>query len=223
MVQDGLLQSRAFSLLNKVLDALYPPACVICDTGGFWCCEACIRLIRFSSPEHFFEGIDRFYCIGSYADPVLRKILHAYKYQTGLCLESSLQNLVERWFIQSAPLLPDISVIVPVPTDRARIDKRGFDHALHLANIVQKTLLGTSVQPLLERTRPTYANNELDSDELRKGNLFNAIKITQPSPEAVLLVDDIATSGSTLIESAKVLREGGAKRVYALVIAARQY
>lgn len=222
MVSDGLLQNRAFSLLNKALDALYPPACVICDTGGFWCCEACIKLIRFSSQEHSFEGIDRFYCIGSYADPVLRKILHAYKYQTGICLEPTLKNLVERWFIQSTPLLPDVSVIIPVPTDRARIDKRGFDHALHLANIVHNILPGTLVQSLLERTRSTYANNELGSDELRKGNLFNAIKITQPSPETVLLVDDIATSGSTLIESAKALRNGGAKNVYALVITARQ-
>ena len=82
--------------------------------------------------------------------------------------------------------------------------------------------LNLPVLPALEKIRHNQTQSDLDSEGARRANALGAYAVL---PEAgvegkrVLLVDDVVTSGATLSECARVLRQAGAVKVYGLTLA----
>ena len=111
-------------------------------------------------------------------------------------------------------------LIVPVPLHSDKLLKRGFNQAELLAGEIS-TLLNIPMKPgLVERVRATAAQKELGAYERRK-NLKKAFKIGQNDVKlnTIIVVDDIFTTGSTIDGVARVLKEAGAKKVYAATLA----
>jgi ComF family protein len=104
--------------------------------------------------------------------------------------------------------------IVPVPLHRTRLRQRGYNQALELARPLARYFDVPLRHDVLERVRPTAAQTEL-SALTRRRNVRGAfaIKPGTPLPAHVALVDDVMTTGATLIESAKALRRAGVQRV----------
>src|SRR5205823_5404499 len=110
--------------------------------------------------------------------------------------------------------------IVPVPLHPTRQRERGFNQAMLLArSLSPRTSL--PVVPALERVRYTTTQTAFDRAE-RMENLRNAFRL-RPRRDVrgsrVLLVDDVLTTGSTLSECARVLKQAGASSVYAATAA----
>lgn len=110
-------------------------------------------------------------------------------------------------------------VILPVPLHRRRYLERGFNQAEIIARAWSKHLSLPMLKNVLVRSRPTLTQVGLGRAERQK-NLVGAFKLKQPieSP-GVILIDDVFTTGSTLQECARVLKEGGAKEVWGVTIA----
>ena len=108
-------------------------------------------------------------------------------------------------------------LVVPIPLHPWRRWSRGFNQAEEIARGVAAEL-GRPLVHGLRRLRPTRALFEVDN-EARADILAGAFRAT-PHVHArrIALVDDIRTSGSTIREAARVLREAGALRVDALVV-----
>jgi ComF family protein len=112
------------------------------------------------------------------------------------------------------------SLVLPVPLHRSRALQRGFNQARLLA----KTLAGQLGVPLgasgLVRLRDTPSQVGLNMRQ-RKQNMSLAFKAKGDIVEGntVLLVDDLRTTGATLADCARSLREAGALRVYATTVA----
>jgi predicted amidophosphoribosyltransferase len=117
------------------------------------------------------------------------------------------------------------TVIVPVPTTRDRLRKRGYHHVGLLAAEVAE-MLNLPVVPALER-RPdgsgsfTQSQTAKNAKERLRGlqGQFYLSPGTSVTGANVLLVDDIVTTGATLYTCAATLLEAGAQQVQALVIA----
>jgi ComF family protein len=111
-------------------------------------------------------------------------------------------------------------VIVPVPLHPARERERGFNQAALLArSLAVRT--GLPVKPVLERIRYTTTQTAFDRAE-RMENLHNAFRLRRRQDVQglrVLLVDDVLTTGSTLSECARVLKQARASSVYAATAA----
>ena len=111
-------------------------------------------------------------------------------------------------------------LVVPVPLHPARLRERGFNQAELLAKILaQKT--NVPLHRALERVRYTTTQTAFDRAE-RMENLRDAFRLRKKIAVRglrVLLVDDILTTGSTLSECARVLRDAGAQSVYAVTAA----
>ena len=110
--------------------------------------------------------------------------------------------------------------VVPVPVHRRRLAARGYNQAeeiaRHLAAALQIPLLADAVVRR-KNTRPQYGLGRRE----RAGNLRNAFAPGgQAVPARVLVVDDIRTTGATLREMEKALREAGAEEVFAACAAA---
>jgi ComF family protein len=132
--------------------------------------------------------------------------------------------LVGRWLCAALddPRLRDTTfdAIVPVPLHPARQRERGFNQAALLAEFV-KTRLAVPVRPVLERLRYTTTQTAFDRSE-RMENLRNAFRLRKKADVRelrVLLVDDILTTGATLSECARVLKEAGATSIHAATAA----
>lgn len=226
-----------------VLDALFPACCLGCKKEGAWICEVCFSRIKFNTQQvcpvcekrNTPDGRICFECmnkkpldgllnVSSYQDKLLHKAVHHYKYRFIHDLHVPLGNLLLKAFENSELPLPEI--IIPVPLHARRLRWRGFNQATLLAKELGNKLTPNFAIPVLEnvliRQKYTAPQMKIKHHAERQANLANAFAIENPQAiknKRILLVDDIATTGSTIFECAKVLKQNGARSVFAIVLA----
>jgi ComF family protein len=147
----------------------------------------------------------------------LREALHAFKFSGKRALARPLGDLAAEHCV--ATLAEAIEAVVPVPLARARERERGFNQAELLAQRVARRL-GVPARPRwLARVRATRPQSDLAASE-RRANVRGAFRAApEVSGRHVLVVDDVLTTGATLGECARALRDGGARRVGVLTVA----
>ncbi|MBB3228001.1 ComF family protein [Luteibacter sp. Sphag1AF] len=126
--------------------------------------------------------------------------------------------LSERWREMPAPApLPDL--MLPVPLHVSRLRERGYNQALELARPLARELRVPLRHDLLVRHRSTHAQTELDASTRRR-NVRGAFRLRKSvTASHAVLVDDVMTTGATLAECARVLRQAGVARVDVWVLA----
>jgi ComF family protein len=147
----------------------------------------------------------------------LRKVLHQLKYRRDI----SLGDALARPFSAFARELGwDADLVIPVPLSRRRMAERGYNQVSVVALPLALELnLGYSPRSLV-RIKETRSQVGL-TPVARKENVHDAFRC-RGGPlrgKAVLLVDDVATTGATLSSAAISLRQGGASRIFALTLA----
>jgi ComF family protein len=112
-------------------------------------------------------------------------------------------------------------VILPVPIHRKKLRERGFNQSLLLAKRVAREFKCELDFLSLRRVKYTESQTGLKQDERRKNvkGAFHVKNQDAVKDKGVLLVDDVATTGHTLNECARVLLKAGAKNVRCLVLA----
>jgi len=104
--------------------------------------------------------------------------------------------------------------LVPIPTSRASFRRRGF----RVAELVARRA-GLTVDRRLRLVRQPMDQRGLDVAQ-RRGNVAGSLVARPATSGAVLILDDVVTTGATLAEAARALRAGGAEVVGAVTIAA---
>lgn len=174
--------------------------------------EECGRCLRAPPP------LDACHAAVSYEFPWSALIVQ-YKFNGQAGWARSFANLMRStpWV---EPALDEADLVLPMPLSRERLAERGFNQALLLARALaaDKTQAG-----LLLRVRHTAAQASLDRQD-RLGNVRGAFAVDPLSASGVrgrrvVLVDDVMTSGASLFTAAESLRQAGAARVTALVMA----
>lgn len=172
--------------------------------------------------------IDGVFC-GVVYNTVVRKLLYAFKYQPYVSsLGEIISDLLYEGLIQQEIFMATQSrthpIFIPVPLAKNRYRKRGYNHAKILADNLAKKFTGKAFD-YLERIKETKAQYGLKREERIK-NIKGAFKIKKQFvntvPKSVFLVDDVLTSGSTLAEAAKVLKQGGVEHVWGVTFAREQ-
>jgi competence protein ComFC len=156
-----------------------------------------------------------------------RKLIHQFKYQPYLKdLSKTLASLIIEHLILSGNNTDEIwqnGVLIPVPLYKKKFKERGYNQSEELAKELSKILKIPVVSDVLIKTKPTKPQMEL-SKQKRERNLEGVFAIKPAfAPELrrgrVFLVDDVYTTGSTMQECAKVLKENRAKQVWGICIA----
>lgn len=219
-------------LTAALLDALYPPRCRLCGAADCLAhrfsehdphprCARCAAQLPAILPDGAIcaacrirpPGFTGAVCLGDYGDPALRNWVLALKHGGRRDLADPLgralgTRLLERGVEPGTP-------VVPVPLAWLRRHERGHDQALGLARGVAAQL-GAPVVRALRRRRWTAPQGSVTAPS-RSANVAGAFVARRAAAllrdREVLLVDDVATSGATLAECARVLRRAGARRV----------
>jgi len=214
-------------LLAGLAELALPSLCGRCQrgvpAGGGVCasCAAALPASRGSEPPP--PGLAACYAAVRYEGEVLDWI-HRFKYPAaGLAgLDPAVASVVH-WLARAAATRAagcGAELLVPVPLHPRRLRARGFNPAAALSRTAARAL-GVSADPTaLSRARDTRSQTGL-SRRARQRNVrgaFRARRDLRP-PEVVCLVDDVVTTGSTLGDAARALREAGAERVLAICLA----
>jgi len=167
--------------------------------------------------------IDGAFCAVAYKG-IVKKLIYNFKYKPYLAdLKKSLvelfyESLIQNEIFQKA--YKSLPILVPIPLYKERLRQRGYNHAQLLAEGLAKKF-NLELIDALQRVKTTKSQFGLKLED-RKENLKNAF-ILNPEYKIrnanIFLVDDILTTGSTLLEAAKILKRNGAKKVWGVVLA----
>ena len=206
------------TIIERLLQNVAPHLCFGCGKTGSVLCDYC----KYDISNESFVGC--ILCGKPYLDGICKNhdslIQKAYVITTRTGVTKALIDGLKFDYMKAAaqsaaellneclPLLPENTIIVPIPTVRSHVRQRGYDQvdliAKHFAH-----LRGLSVFNLLERTGTATQHTLNRSDRLKEAKHAFSVKAKIPlvKPDTpLLIIDDIITTGSTVTEAAQALK-----------------
>lgn len=198
---------------------IFPRTCLECGKPGKYFCMACLNRIQ-APPPFELENVGKVIAVSSYYEPSIRKAVRQLKYHHSRDLKKELIELMYRAMGQHLDTLPPQTEILAIPITEKRRRWRGFNQSEILARELSKKLNLPFSHGLL-KIREIRPQTEIKNRKERLENIKDAFAITPgytPS-NTIMIVDDISTTGATLNEAGRVLKQAGAKKIVGLVIA----
>lgn len=220
-------------MLKFFLDLFFPRSCYYCKREGRYLCSNCILSYLYinwevrcyicgkpssigfvhkeCSDQGYLDGLVYF----TLYDQKVKEIISDVKYNYYYDILFEIGDMMGE-YLKLFKLDGDI-VLCDVPLHKHKLRVRGFNQSEILAKQIAKNR-SLRFSNLLIRKVDTITQVGLTREE-RENNLREAFISSKKIPENVLIVDDVFTSGSTLNQCARVLKQSGAKRVYGFVFA----
>jgi len=231
-------------ITRGIVGLIYPPSCQMCGKrlnlfDRRVLCEICYNDIRLNNlpfckrcgrPAPYEDYVcesckeKRYYFDSSYAvciyEGVIRECIHNFKYNANFALERLFKDLMIE-FVEKYIDMSRVDWLVPVPLHRVKYRERSFNQSAILAAHLSKrfgisVLKGNLVRIQLGKPQimlPKYKRLE---------GIKGSFKIKKPSlikDKMLLLIDDVFTTGATVNECSKILKEAGASIVKVLTLA----
>ena len=232
----------AGSLLTTLAEALFPTRCVVCRRKRSLLCSECIGKLPVLDKE-FCLVCDR-PAIGGFTHPGCATRYTPERVLSGFWYRSPVPRIVQalkfKGIYPLAAILADLLVeelgergvsfgeevlIVPIPLSFWRKGARGYNQAELLAQGLGERLrleVDSSVLQKVKDVESLAQRNTPREERLRRVKGVFAIKKGEEAAvegKDILLVDDVWTTGSTLKEAARTLKDAGAKTVWGLTLA----
>ena len=221
---------------RTLLDALYPLECAGCGGSGKIICDRCARELtclvspycRVCAAEGEFELCQACAQSGRRFDGLrapyryegsIRQAILALKYGGIKAAALQLGDMLAE-YLEGNPLPGDL--MAPVPMHASRRRERGYNQAELLARRVAGRCDVPYCGDLLARTRRVDPQAGMTSAARRATNVADSVAVSRPKGvdgAQIILVDDVATTGSTLEACAAALKDAGAESVWGLTLA----
>ena len=220
-------------ILKTILDFIFPIKCLNCNIEGEFLCADCFNKIKLrdvkqcplcnieQSNEKLCSDcksksyLDEVIICADYDNEVLQKTIHHFKYKYICDLQNSLGQIMTNKL--SKVDTPKNLLIIPTPLHKRRHLERGFNQAELLANQLNLPIINN----VLWRKKNIQHQADLNKKQRLK-NISNCFAIKNEElikNKNILLIDDVITTGATLNEQARLLKQNNAHSVWALVIA----
>lgn len=214
--------------IKYLTELVFPPVCVFCNkkisrSHTFEdVCRSCLSQIPFRTKsksrikcleKRNSDSIDVFIkfnidvIIACYYEKIIRKSLVSMKFYENAHMKNILGSITS-YAIKSQNELFD--AIVPIPLHSDRLRERGYNQAELLAEKVSQKIGIPIMNDCLIRKKKTNRQSEMERYEDRLQNVSNAFYCTKPEKligKNLLLIDDVLTSGETMISAAGAIND----------------
>lgn len=233
--------SKIFKIQEKISNLLYPPVCGICGKiaqKGI-CIKCNVELkkqteVNILQKEEIEEkNFEELMYIFKYEGQV-RKLILDYKFNE----KSYMYKTFVNFLLNDKKIFENIKKydkIIPVPISKKRYKERGYNQSLliakeiskqtqYKANLENKQKEKTNLELVnncLIKTKNIIEQSKLNKEE-RQNNIQGVYSLQNPqiiTNQKILLVDDIYTTGSTVNECSKILKQANPKKIGILVLA----
>ncbi len=201
---------------------------VLLNVGvSIYICEECAKKIGYYNncinslnlPRDIETYCDGVVCVGSYSDS-LKNSLKRFKFSNKPSYYRALGKLLALK-VQNTIQLDQIDMIIPVPLHRNKYKQRGYNQAELIGKCAAKQLGIPLEANILVKTSESKSQSLLSRSERLSNvkDVFNVVKAEAIYNKNILIIDDIVTTGSTLNQCSKALKQGGASSIVAAAIA----
>ena len=215
------LNDELNKLSRGILDFFFPRRCPFCGAvaGKELLCKKCLRSLPFTGEHAVREGTFGRCAAPLYYEDRVREAILQFKFKAKLGGLSCFGMLMAECAAEHYSGAFD--AITWVPVSKKRLKKRGFDQTRYLTGSM---CVDWHVAPseTLRKVTDNPPQSTLETEEQRRANVlgvYEAVNAEQFRGKRLLLVDDILTTGATLSECVRVLKEAGAGEVMCLTLA----
>ncbi len=214
------------TVFNGILDFIFPRECLGCRVSGVLLCKVCLAQIPASSPlEHSFIR-----AVFDYQNKLIKRAIWRFKYKNTRAFaevfadslyDEIVGTLGESLYVSKSEKF----LLVPIPLHRARLRERGYNQSELLARAVMKRDhegIFELASNVLVRTRRTKPQAHSEKRATRLANLHDAFICISPTSirgRTVILLDDVTTTGATLLAAKHALSFAKPRKVLAFTVA----
>jgi len=237
------LSSRYKKFKNIIIDILFPRFCLRCQKEGDWICPDCLSTISILEYQycpfcmqrvfektvcykHKNKNLDKLFFAVSYKNSLIKKAIKKFKYPPFLReLTPYFCYLIISYFllIENKTILKDKnnSFLIPVPISPSRKRWRGYNQSEEITKQLSISLkIPILINNLIKikKTRPQLKLSKSQRIENVK-NVFEIKNAREIQDKKIFLIDDVFTTGATMEECSRVLKNAGARSVFGITIA----
>lgn len=212
------------SLRQIIHGVLFPESCIVCGTRGSYICADCgLQLPPAAQPQ-----IPKTRAVYAYQDSRVKRLIQLFKYRRAASVvhffAGSMARVVAEDIGEDRFFIGKQIVLVPIPLSRKRLHARGFNQSEMLARAMIDLLpSGTArVEPaLLQKIKETTPQARIRARTERVRNMQDCFVATRTAQgvETIVLIDDVTTTGATLLAARSALRAKGFTKIQALAAA----
>lgn len=215
--------------VNTILDIVFPVKCVFCGKKGTDLCLECLR----GAPEAERESAKWIFPLYDYRHPTIKKSLWFFKYKGKKRLARVFAEILYDKILEEISELSVLEnfiniVLIPIPLSSKRYRERGFNQAeLICRELIKINHLRCGADWTLEnniliKPKETEHQAQIEDRQTRLKNIIGSYSVKNAEKikgKNIILIDDITTTGATLSEAKKILKQTGARKIIAFTVA----
>ena len=200
---------------KTIQNIIFPIECISCKKADTLICYHCLSTVHTRFNNSKLESGLEVYAAYGFAIPLIRKLITRAKYY---CTPIIFEELTLHAISTLAPIFSlhkkQNIILIPVPLHFMRLQKRGFNQSQIIAETLSNTFLNTEVLQLVKRIKNTPQQAKLNKANRIKNieksfqietKLFTETLLQNLSEYKFMIVDDVISTGSTVLEVEKLL------------------
>jgi len=214
-----------YKLVNWFLNCIFPVSCIGCAKNKETLCAKCLSKIPLAN----ITINKNIYSVFNYKHPLIKQALWELKYNNNKIIAQPLARAMYDKILEE---LQDLEIfnnftqplLIPIPLSKKRLKERGYNQSellckkLSFIDSMSFTLCLNVLYKSIHTKQQTKTRNKSE----RLNNLYGCFTIKNQEKiqgRNIILIDDIVTTGATLLEAKKVLKQKGAKKIIAFTVA----
>jgi competence protein ComFC len=211
-------------IIDNILDFVFPTYCISCGKRQEDFCVDCLVELRRAEREcekWIFPIFD-------YREPKIKKTVLLLKYKSKKRLAKIIAAVMRDRILEELSELEQFSnftdpILIPIPLSKKRLRKRGYNQTELICKHLSHNVTGLNcLTGVLIKTRETKRQAIIKDRRKRLKNLVGSFGVKNKElirHRNIILIDDVTTTGATLKEAKKVLKNNGARKVVAFTFA----
>jgi len=212
------------NLLDNILVFLCPDVCAICGkVHKDSLCEKCKYKLKNITKYKLIKYKNKFFEEHLYVfkyDGIIRERIIQYKFYEKSYMYKTFAKIILK-NEKKYGFLENYDIIIPVPIHKKRQKERGYNQsvliATELADFLNKLCVKNVLYKKIDNTMQSTLNQKQRIENVK--NVYGIKNIKLIENKNIILFDDIYTTGSTVNECARILKQSGANKILVLTLA----